>query len=99
MERTFISILIVIFSVLLAFMALNTIMGDYVFPIFNQTAGNLSFMNQTTYHEHHNAFISYFYFALYIVVALPFLYLFVRLLKREPDTGPVCYRGSDDVWL
>lgn len=85
---------IVIFVVILLFLILNTTFGGYVFPVFDTigtTVTNTSTMNASTYQAHSDTLQSAFWLVLYIFIIIPFLYLFVRIFKKEPE--PQQYPG------
>lgn len=82
--RTF----IVIFVAILLFLILNTAFGEYVFPIFNNigtTVTNTTAINATTFQSQSDQIINTFYMVLFIFIIIPFLYLFIRIFKKEPE--------------
>lgn len=74
---------------IISFMIFNTMIGGYFIPVFNTMVNQSDYMNYTTYQTQTNVIVSEFWIAVFIVVAIPILYLLVRLLRREPK--PVEY--------
>lgn len=91
MDKTFIKVLIIMFTAVLAFFAVNTIMGEMV-PIFNQTATSFDFVNQSRYEARAANIQTMFWIAIFIIVAIPITYLFIRIFRKEPQ--PQEYYGG-----
>lgn len=75
-----IAVVVVILGAMIANVALSTMI-----PIFNQTAYSLPFINRTTYEQQSTTFTNMFWVALLIIIAIPFVWLIFRFLRREPE--------------
>lgn len=97
MDRVFLGVFVMIFVVIICFIMLNTVMSTYVFPVFDEVKNSTTFMNESlntfNYDQQAEFFQTIFFTALYIVIIIPFLYIFVRILKREPEPQPYGYGG------
>ena len=92
----YVFIFISIFVVLLTFMIINTLMGETVLPLLNETGSGMSFVvnnsagfNLTNFETQSQNAQNSFWAALFIILIIPFLFLMVRLLKREPEATEV----------
>lgn len=83
---------IVIFVLVLVFIILNTALAGIMFPIFNiigTTVTNTTAINATSYTAESDKLGTFFNLVLIIILAIPFIYLFIRVFKKEPQ--PVYY--------
>ena len=88
------------FVVLMIYMIVNTMLFGYVIPVFDDMAydsrDNITggFVNYERYQSRSFVVEVSFNVAMFILVLVPYAYLFVRyLFKREPTTQPV-YPGG-----
>lgn len=91
MGRDVIFVFIWVMAVLIIYILLNTVFGEYIFPTFDDIANQSKiesggFMNYTRYQARSNMIKSVFDYVFAIMIILPFAYLFIKyLLKREPE--------------
>lgn len=86
MERVFLRVLVIAFSGIIAFTIANTSAG-FMFPIFDDMAASMSFMSGSgvDYSSTSALIKNAFFVAIFIVVAIPFAYLLMRLIKKEEE--------------
>jgi hypothetical protein len=85
----FLMIFITITLSIVVFMIVNTIMGAYLVPTFNQvniSLGGVTNMNQFNYDQKSIYFQSILFIAIFIIMAIPFLYLYLRVFRTEPES-------------
>lgn len=86
MDKVFLQVLVMAFTGVLAFMIAN-VSSAYMFPIFDSMASSMPFMSGGVDYAGASAiFKNAFFLAIFIVVAIPFAYLFMRLIRKEPET-------------
>ena len=92
----YVFIFVSIFVVLLTFMIVNTIMGETVLPLLNETGSGMSFVvnnsagfNLTAFETQSTNAQNAFWAALFIILMIPFVFLMVRLLRKEPEAVEV----------
>jgi len=90
-RRVVIGVLVWEFVCVLMLMISNTIVNGYVAPTMYSVVDNSSIVNGTLYRQQIRPVVSAFNIALYIFVALPLLYLFVRMLLKKEQTAPPAY--------
>ncbi len=88
MVNTIIGVLVWEFVTAIMLMLSNTIVMGYVAPIMNGIAGSYVLADGTTYAQQVAPITNGFIIALYIFAAIPFIYLFVRLLLKREQTAP-----------
>ena len=95
-----------VFMVFLVYVIGNTILGGYFVPIMNGVANSANNtmtapgLTSTDYINKGNVLMLYFQAGCFILLLIPFLYLFVRMLmKREPaNTQPSYNPYSGGNW-
>lgn len=88
MVNTVIGILIWEFVTAILLIMSNTIVGGYVAPIMKDIANNTPGVDGAAYAQQVTPIENGFVIALYIIAALPFIYLFVRMLLKREQTSP-----------
>lgn len=94
-----ISVIIVVFAwifiVAILFVSLNTVFVGQIIPTLNDVAQDTSFVNYERYTEKEALYKTVFYGVFFIMGALPFIWLLVRLLyKREPSPSQGVYYNA-----
>lgn len=84
MDRVFLSVVIMMFTAVIAFMAANTA-ASFMFPIFDNMSASMGFMQGSGVDYTGTATVakSSFFIAIFIVVCIPIAYLLFRLLRKE----------------
>lgn len=90
-RRVVIGVLVWEFVSILMLMMGNTIVNGYVAPVMYDIADNSTLVNGTLYRQQITPVVSAFNITLYIFMALPFIYLFVRMLLKKEQTAPPAY--------
>lgn len=92
----YVFIFVEIFTVILVFMIANTVLGGTVLPLLNSTGANMSFVvnnsagfNLTSFDTQSQNAQNAWWTALYIILIIPFLFLIVSLLRKEPEASEV----------
>ena len=95
LERIFVVALAMIFIGFVLFIVLNTIMSEYIFPVMDNVANSSTILNETlNYDQRAEQFKSVFFIAFFIFLAIPFIYILVRILKKEPEPQYYGYGGG-----
>jgi len=81
------------FIVGLTYMAVNTMIFGYVYPTLNETAHATTLVDNDRWDARTNVIVSGFNIACFILVLVPYAYLFVRLLLKREQTAPPAYGG------
>lgn len=99
MDKVLVYVLIAFFTAIISFMVANTATGIMI-PIFDNMSASFSFMQGSgvDYNSTKALFVNAFFTALFIVVAIPIAYLFIRLLRKErqpqQEYQPVYFPGG-----
>ncbi len=91
MEKTFLAVLVIEFIAVISFLIANTALG-IMYPVFSQTASTMSFINQTSFEQQADVFKNAASISLFIIVAIPVAYLFLKIFRKEPEPYP--YQGG-----
>jgi len=92
MDNVFLGVLITIFTAVILFMMLNTVIFNDIIPVFDSLNTSLNFVDHDEYSEKSTFFGNVFLTAMFIVIAIPFIWVLVRILKREPE--PIEFIGG-----
>lgn len=93
--KIFMSVLVWEFTCVLMLMMANTVVNGYVAPIMKNAANSTTLMNGTLYNQQIYPVEAGFNIALYIFMALPLIYLIVRMLLKKEQTSPqTVYSGG-----
>jgi len=84
MDKVILQVLVMAFAGVLGFMIANT-SASFMFPIFDNMSASMPFMTGgVDYNTTSGIFKGAFFLAIFIVVAIPIAYLFIRLIRKEP---------------
>lgn len=77
-----------ILIVVVIFISLNTILIGNIYPVMEDLAHNMTFVNQNRFTDINNMSRNVFYFIFAVMLAIPFIFLLVKaVLSREPGAG------------
>lgn len=91
--KTAVYVIVWEFIVLLTLVIVNTMMFGYIVPTFDDMAASSSFVDSARYQANTLPVKVGLQIAFFIFAALPFIYLFVRLLLKREQTAPPQYGG------
>lgn len=89
--KTAVYVLVWEFTVLLVLMIFNTMVFGYMVPVFDGIAASESMIDNARYQANTVPIKVGLQIAFFIFAAIPFIYLFVRMLLRREQTAPPQY--------
>ena len=92
--KVFTFVLVWEFSCILMLMISNTVVNGYVAPIMKNAANSSTLVNGTLYNAQIHPVEVGFNIALYIFMALPLIYLLVRMVLKREQVTPQYYPGG-----
>lgn len=84
-------VLVWTFSVLVIYMIANVMVFEYIAPTFDDIANNTSFVDQSRYATVSNIIKTSFNTACFILLLIPYAYLFVRAILKKEQTAQPAY--------
>lgn len=89
--KTAIMVLAWTFLIGIIYMTVNVMVYGYVDPILTDAANQSDYVDYDRYVERTNIIKSGFDIACFILILIPYAYLFVRLLLKREKTSPPAY--------